>query len=659
MEETIIVKNKIPFALPILVVLIAISNLIACSSDEPNEQQKVLEEAGLVEAVRTSPEAAAKAAFNIWAKNKGTPYQNESYVTVSNDNTFATVNVIAEFRETAEADWLEKESYIECKKVGDEWQCDQIFSFQLTDAQQAKMQAKEKALKEKAVEQSDTSQSAEPSSDEPSNWKLYVTELVIGKTAEESFPAIFEGDYQPEVKDGWQMVIVKFVLENTNSELERVPIPKRGSSGVIIDQGGYERPLTIDYAPHYTQGVGKSHLIDYGIILDPKMQMAGAAYTSVPENQNPDVLILLFDHDQDNKIDEAVTTSITQPFEPSQPSEFFHHFNPKYPPQLYDFPGEMSVAITTAEIEQTSNGGTRVKLGVEIENTGGYNISPNLNKIIRIHGIDTARNYFTGISEEGGDFKKNQGKNELAPGEVAMGWIASDEFNQNFSDTEKALVVISITDSENSIYYFERLLALPSQLGQIVDDDFGEQVVQAFQAAKTFKCAFNGKTYTEGSEVEDDIWEVQLVRPSKFSEKSTYKDKNNSLTFEDIYVDDKHCHRENEADWNCEDINDNRVEEFDNYWSNIVKGKPNDPNSIIVDLNITNDLKIGRQCRLYSWVEVQTQSDSQQEMKYEACFDLDTKFPLTFRFEVSERVTEMTGQCFDLNKPVEITIPEP
>lgn len=86
-----------------------------------------------------SPEADAEAAFGIWAERAGMPFRKAHYNTISNDNTYATVRIVAEFRESAESDWLEQQADLECRKVSGEWQCDQYLNFQLTDLQKAEL----------------------------------------------------------------------------------------------------------------------------------------------------------------------------------------------------------------------------------------------------------------------------------------------------------------------------------------------------------------------------------------------------------------------------------------------------------------------------------------------------------------------------------------
>jgi hypothetical protein len=113
--------------------------MLGCQLFGPTEQQQALEQAGVLQPRRESPEAAASAAFEIWAQEQGMPYQTMTYQVLTNDGTFATVRITAYFREAIEADWLENEAEIECRNVGGDWQCDQsMLYFALTPEEAAR-----------------------------------------------------------------------------------------------------------------------------------------------------------------------------------------------------------------------------------------------------------------------------------------------------------------------------------------------------------------------------------------------------------------------------------------------------------------------------------------------------------------------------------------
>ncbi|MBC8492347.1 MAG: hypothetical protein H8D43_01075 [Chloroflexi bacterium] len=122
-----------------LIGLTVMLSFAACGG--PSEQQKALEEAGVVEPRPDSPEAAAKAAFETWAKQVGIPYRNVHCNVLSNDGTFAAVRIVAQLRETVESDWLEQQADVECRKVGDRWQSDTQMYFQFTAEEKARRDA--------------------------------------------------------------------------------------------------------------------------------------------------------------------------------------------------------------------------------------------------------------------------------------------------------------------------------------------------------------------------------------------------------------------------------------------------------------------------------------------------------------------------------------
>jgi hypothetical protein len=82
-----------------------------------------------------SAAAAAQKSFKDWAQGQGTPYQNARYETLADDGAFATVRITAEFRPPNKDSWREQEATVECRKVGDTWQCDQNFYFAVTAAE--------------------------------------------------------------------------------------------------------------------------------------------------------------------------------------------------------------------------------------------------------------------------------------------------------------------------------------------------------------------------------------------------------------------------------------------------------------------------------------------------------------------------------------------
>ncbi len=60
---------------------------------------------------------------------------------IYNDGTFATMHIMAEFKESPEEPWLEHKAKVECKKVGEQWQCESWMHFQLTAEERAKLDA--------------------------------------------------------------------------------------------------------------------------------------------------------------------------------------------------------------------------------------------------------------------------------------------------------------------------------------------------------------------------------------------------------------------------------------------------------------------------------------------------------------------------------------
>jgi formylglycine-generating enzyme required for sulfatase activity len=74
----------------------------------------------------------AETAFKEWARSAGEPYRDVQILEEENDGFFAQIRVMAWFRPDASAPWEERESGLECRKVGDEWLCDAHFDFSIT-----------------------------------------------------------------------------------------------------------------------------------------------------------------------------------------------------------------------------------------------------------------------------------------------------------------------------------------------------------------------------------------------------------------------------------------------------------------------------------------------------------------------------------------------
>jgi formylglycine-generating enzyme required for sulfatase activity len=77
-------------------------------------------------------EAIAQETFETWARGRREPFRDAVVTVGESDGFFATVRVTAWFRPGRDAPWEEREAEVECRRVAEEWQCDQWFDFQLT-----------------------------------------------------------------------------------------------------------------------------------------------------------------------------------------------------------------------------------------------------------------------------------------------------------------------------------------------------------------------------------------------------------------------------------------------------------------------------------------------------------------------------------------------
>jgi len=77
-------------------------------------------------------EGVVQEAFGAWAQRQGEPYRDVVVQLGESDGYFALVQVVAWFRPGRDAPWEERKAEVECRLVGEEWQCNQWFGFQLT-----------------------------------------------------------------------------------------------------------------------------------------------------------------------------------------------------------------------------------------------------------------------------------------------------------------------------------------------------------------------------------------------------------------------------------------------------------------------------------------------------------------------------------------------
>lgn len=74
-----------------------------------------------------APEAATKINFSEWAVNIRMPYKNESFHTMSNDGSLATVKITVELKINGK--WTEKQIEVHCENIDNTWQCDRAMKF--------------------------------------------------------------------------------------------------------------------------------------------------------------------------------------------------------------------------------------------------------------------------------------------------------------------------------------------------------------------------------------------------------------------------------------------------------------------------------------------------------------------------------------------------
>lgn len=178
---------------------------------------------------------------------------------------------------------------------------------------------------------------------EPSgNWKLYVTELLIGEQAIRFVEPFYQDanfEWRPE--SGWQFAAMRVVFENISGSWAVLPYAG-GLWGSLIDSGGYERPFErLELAPYAYMELSED------IYLPPQLQIEGVVWAKLPQNQTPSIVRMFVDYNGDGTTDETLEVDLSQPL--GQPPVLFDSVRSQLPistPEyVFDFPNEMCITL--------------------------------------------------------------------------------------------------------------------------------------------------------------------------------------------------------------------------------------------------------------------------------------------------------------------------
>lgn len=256
-----------------------------------------------------------------------------------------------------------------------------------------------------------------PRAETPPGWRLYITEWRLGEDV--LLPT------QP--KSGWQFATVDLVFENISGQWAMLPTADYSSggpslSGNLIDSGGYERSLSQLLA---------GSLDDYcerAVHLPAGGQIRGAAWSELPQNQEPSVLRLQADYDGDGTSDEE--WEVTWPPLKETPPPLFESlrsFIPIADPgYVFDFPNDRRVTVTSAyhyAVEQPLRPGAvdiTIRVGLTVENTGGYDLTVGGSRF-QLLALDDQRRYLAACSTRG--YSLTVDKGNLAPSQATNGYL--------------------------------------------------------------------------------------------------------------------------------------------------------------------------------------------------------------------------------------------
>jgi hypothetical protein len=200
---------------PLIVITLAILFTMSCSlfstkpTDTPRVPQRDLDATGTAEAGPSAPEAVALTNFEGWAS---VPYRNVRTRLLTNDDAYAKVSISAEFRDTIDSPWIEKNAVGECQHVGEAWRCDQSFDFQLTAAAQATVAALQAATQEVATQEAQVQLTRQAEYDQMCSSERYQRDEV-------SLIHLFAINFLPEFDQPAMLVIYQVTLSPSKATL--------------------------------------------------------------------------------------------------------------------------------------------------------------------------------------------------------------------------------------------------------------------------------------------------------------------------------------------------------------------------------------------------------------------------------------------------------
>lgn len=272
------------------------------------------------------------------------------------------------------------------------------------------------------------------------NWQLYVTGLLVGDAA----TPLVERLALPEPVAGRQWLVLKLTLENISPTW--LVLPAGGIAGGLCDSAGDELVLTgLDFAPYTHLSQGED------ITLAPRFQAAGLAWVEIPQNRTPTAIWLDIAGTDTGQPAETVRFNAVE--SPLQPPPLFNAIQLSISPPgtIFDFPNDLRATITSVQLEPAAGDQFRVRVDLNLENTGEAALALDGDRFAQIWGMDKGGRYFCCLDIEtgqGGDFNPDK---QLAPGQSAQGYLVTRSFIPETGAAPEALVMLTIRGRTNAV----------------------------------------------------------------------------------------------------------------------------------------------------------------------------------------------------------------
>lgn len=272
------------------------------------------------------------------------------------------------------------------------------------------------------------------------NWQLYVTGMLVGDAA----APLVEQLTLPEPAAGRQWLLLKLTLENISATW--LSLPAGGISAGLRDPDGSELALTgLNFAPYTHLPAGED------IVLAPRFQAAGLAWVEILPNHNPTEVWLDIEGDATGQPAERVRFNAVESSWTPPPLFNAIQLAVSLPGTVFDFPNDLRATVTSVQLEPAAADQFRVRVDLEVENTGESALALDGNQFAQIWSIDKSGRYFCCLDLETGQGGAFGPDKTLAPGQLAQGYLVTLPFTAEAGVVPEALVMFTLRGRTNAV----------------------------------------------------------------------------------------------------------------------------------------------------------------------------------------------------------------